>query len=55
MGRKVKARDNYRAEAIYLNRLKEAVEIDEKRDGGFKRKAVDLLDQLFILFVTEGN
>jgi hypothetical protein len=55
MGRKVKARDNYRAEAIFLSRLKEAVEIDAKRDDDFKRKAIGLLDQLFVLFATEGG
>lgn len=52
MGRPVQIRASYVADAQYLTRIARAVELDDKRPREWRKKVIDLLEELTGLFMS---
>ena len=55
MGRKVNIRVNYRQDAVFLSRLSEAIQKDDKRSVEWRNQAIGYLNALGMMFLEDAN
>jgi len=55
MGRKVQIRVSYQADAGYLMRLAQAIELDTKRPPEWKRTAIGYINSIAVMFLKDAG
>ena len=55
MSRPIQVRASYTADASFLSRLLQAVEIDDRKDSKWRKEVITHLQRLIVLFVSPSS